>query len=170
MKLRLIVLWAALALTCFAKPVPQGFSQAGKQTIQSWFFGRGIPSESLIVPDGAYALPSHDWLQEFCGKLRAEQTRRGLDHYTSPENNCNKFTRFAAAYAAECWYKDPARINGKALAFGQVFYYYSKLHGHAINCAIVRDHGKLDLVFIEPQDCTFTTLTPNEIRAGVFMF
>lgn len=170
--MRALAALCLLLLVGCSKPVPAGFSEASKQTIQSFLFDQGIPTESCIVPDQNYALPSRGWMEQFGYRLLDEQRRRGIDrsHFHSPELNCNKFARFAAAYASECWLKDPARISGKAIAVGEVIYSIDEREGHAVTVAILREAERLQLVFQEPQTGRFCQVTPAQIKLGIFIF
>jgi hypothetical protein len=160
----------ALSIGLFAHAAPAGFSECSKQTLQNFFFDQGVPFGALVATDAKYSLPSREWLNDFCRQLKKEQQNNGVSFYVSAANNCTKFSRFGATIAAKLWLKHPDRLKDRAIAVGQVLFFSGEEIGHAVLCAVIREKAGLELVFIEPQGCEFTTLTPEEIRTGFFYF
>jgi hypothetical protein len=128
-----------------------------------------IPWNNPALADSAYELPSEEWftskfpaiLGDFFKDLK--QTR-----WVSESNDCDDFSKMAAAFAHLIHNNTPNHKTGTSLAVGEFYYQINgdPKQGHAINFAVVKTkEGKVKVVFMDPQTLNVVKLSETEIQA-----
>jgi hypothetical protein len=132
--------------------------------------GNGIiPFNGFAIADSAYELPSEEWfknkfpaiLGDFFKDLK--QTR-----WVAESNDCDDFSKMAAAFAHLIHNNTPAHLKGTSLAVGEFYYKINgdNSQGHAINFAIVKTkEGKAKVVFMDPQTLSVVQLSEREVQS-----
>lgn len=119
-----------------------------KPTLQELLFNNGI--SDYDCPASAYALPDLDWLtNDFFPALVEDQQVKRLDRYRMGSNTCVRFSRHAAALAADLF---DTSDEDAALAVGVFEFIREDGSGHMINIfAFVGEDGANQIGFFEPQ-------------------
>ena len=140
------------------------------KTIQSYELFKaltsiGIDPDSIDLRDNLYAVPTlndvrlllHGW----------NDLREGMGFtYEDESRDCDKFSRFLAAYCALVHSKqNPDPKCG--FPMGEFFYTSERLGSHAINVAVtgLADADVLRVNFIEPQTAEFQKLSVGEVQS-----
>ena len=113
----------------------------------------GVNHTTVLLLDSDYMLPTQGWVHgEFASALQTVLAALGLEDWVEEAWDCDKFSRFAFAYAGVLWGKTIGRPK-TGLAFGTVCYVDKRMMGgHCINVFLWRDDDGIARVqFVEPQ-------------------
>lgn len=122
----------------------------------------GVYTTGWSLADRAYAMPTRQWmLGPFAEALARLQFEFGVNKWTAEDNDCDDFSRLAAAFAQVLHVNTPGHPAATALALGELWYVQDNGEGHAIVFALC---GPLpeDVLFFEPQDGTEKHLSDRE--------
>lgn len=112
----------------------------------------GVFTDNAQFPDAIYSLPSEDWVvNTFARSYASFLFNMKSAKYVSEENDCDKFAVFAYAFAHILHHNTPNKLTKTGLTFGEYWYMQDTGGGHAINIAVVKDHGTNKVIFFEPQ-------------------
>lgn len=121
------------------------------------------PLGADLIADEAYSLPSPDAIRgEYSSALRALQFYCRAQAWAEQSNDCDDFTRLAAALAQ---LMQNRTRQGTALAVGEFWYRRDAGGGHALLLFIIREGSERKLFFYEPQSCSEVKLSPQEITS-----
>lgn len=131
------------------------------------FLDNELMCESSIVLDRSYMLLTRDdFLNKFAPALWNNLRALKVAAYKPEANDCDDFSLYALALA-----KLTHRFSTdeqKAVAVGMVGFTQDSGAGHAIIFAVIREQGKLVLVFLEPQQSKEKVLSENEKQSVRF--
>jgi hypothetical protein len=128
-----------------------------------------VPWNGYAIADLNYELPSEAWVTEkfptilwdFVHDLK--QTK-----YIEEANDCDDFSKMAAAFAHLLHSNTPNRAKRTGLAFGEFYYNINgdSKQGHAINFALARaKSGNIVLLFFDPQTSKIVKLNKLELES-----
>ena len=118
------------------------------------------PPKLAYFADRGYAAISTAWLKEFHTYFKGELWRKDLSY--SKTYDCDNFARGFCADANEV-HKEVSK--GEALAIAE-FHYRQDTGGYHAIIAAITEQG---LVFMEPQNGDFLTLSQGEIDSCIFL-
>ena len=123
----------------------------------------GVYTTGWSLADRAYVMPTRQWmLGPFADALRRLQFEFGVNKWTAEDNDCDDFSRLAAAFAQVLHVNTPGHPPATALALGELWYVQDGgKGGHAIVFACCGTDPQ-DVLFFEPQDGTEKTLSETE--------
>lgn len=135
-------------------------------TIARKLIVRGIPGPLITFRDQTYALPTRADLERITAGWMYVAKVLGFT-YQAESQDCDKFSRFAAAYAGLVHAKQTQEVEAitpGGFPLGE-FYYVSPAGTHAITVAIVGEGERLEVVWMEPQTGKLMELTQAEIES-----
>jgi hypothetical protein len=141
------------------------------EQLENFLTEQGFANDAIKIRDARYVFPSRDWVFRAFSKAWGQFRQPFLeDGWQAELGDCDDFADGAAFYARwlhrldfalerkaakELGEYPPVQVTaGAAIAFGTFEYLVGgedPNKAHAINCAIVSEHGKAELVFFEPQ-------------------
>lgn len=130
----------------------------------------GITQVSPILSDHIYSLPSKEWVQTtFVKDYHNLLVSMKSENYVAEENDCDKFSTLAYAFAHILHHNTIDKIEKTGLAVGELWYSPDTGGGHAINIMIVYETNNYNVIFFEPQNQTIINLSTKEKESCSFL-
>ena len=125
-----------------------------------------VESSKFIILDESYLIPKKSWFfGPFADSLRDNLFALGVSSWKPEVNDCDSFA-VAGRHWANVLHARSTNIEA-GISIGE-FYYYKNVDEmtdkHAINIAVVDNEGKLEVVFMEPQNGRKLILTKDQKR------